>query len=131
MLPFCAIGIEYDDRHTCDMGVWRLYTAWRNRKPGFNPAVGLNMNLRSSVILATFCVGITAYAGTIQQQSDAPPVQNVAHQDALEDRVSTAPDRLLKRFSDALNVKLSPHLVTPAEGGYPNERSRATDTFSA
>lgn len=117
MLPFCAIGIEYDDRHTCDMGVWRLYTAWINRKPGFNPAVGLNMNLRSSVILAAFCVGITAYAGTIQQQSDTPPVQNVAHQDALEDRVSTAPDRLLKRFSDALNVKLSPHLVTPAEGG--------------
>ena len=109
-------GIKYDDRHNYDMGVWRLHTAWRNRKPGFIPAIGLNMNLRWSVILATFCFGLTGYAGTIQQQSDAPPVQNVAHQDALKDRVSTAPDRLLERFSDELNVKLSPHLVTPAEG---------------
>ena len=96
--------------------IWRLCTAWRNGKPGFNPAVDLNMSLCSAVILATFSVGITAYAGTIQQQSDVPPVQNVAHRHRLEDRVSSAPNKLLERFSDELNVKLSAHLVTPAEG---------------
>jgi hypothetical protein len=69
------------------------------------------MSLWSAVILATFCAG-TAYAGTIKQQSDTPPV---AHQDSLEDRVSSAPEGLLKRFSNELNVPLSAHTVTPAE----------------
>ena len=96
--------------------IWRLHTAWRNGKPGFNPAVDLNVSLCSAVILAAFSVGIAAYASTIQQQSDVPPVQNVVHQDALEDRISSAPDRLLERFSDELKVKLSAHVVTPAEG---------------
>lgn len=70
------------------------------------------MSLCSAVILAAFCAVVTAYAGTIKQQSDAPPV---AHQDPLEDRVSSAQEGMLKRFSDELNVSLSAHTVTPAE----------------
>jgi len=92
-----------------------IHTTWRNKRPAFSLAFDPKISLRSAVIFATFCVGITAYAGTIQQQSDALPVPNVAHQDPLEDRVSSAPDKLIKWFSDKLNVKVSAHTVTPAE----------------
>jgi hypothetical protein len=92
------------------------HSGWCNGKGGgFNLAGYLETSFCSAVILATFCVGITAYAGAIQPQTDVPPAQSVAHQDPLEDRVSSAPDKLLKRFSDELNVKLSAHAVTPAE----------------
>ncbi len=130
-------GIKYDDRHNYDMGVWRLHTAWRNRKPGFIPAIGLNMNLRWSVILATFCFGLTGYAGTIQQQSDAPPVQNVAHQDALKDRVSTAPDPGKRLPESPTTVDERPPRVRPEDfsaerevelpHGARGSRRRATD----
>jgi hypothetical protein len=93
--------------------IWRLIqAAWRNGKHGFNLAVGLDMCLCAAVILATFCAGATAYAGTIKQQSDAPPV---AHQDPLEDRASSAPESLLERFGKDLNVKVSAHVITPGE----------------
>jgi hypothetical protein len=95
--------------------IWRLIHTFRsNGKLGFNLARELNISACPAVILATFCFGITAYAGTIQQ-SDVSPLQNIAHQYPLEDRVSSAPEELLKRFSAELKMKLSAHIVTPAE----------------
>jgi hypothetical protein len=95
--------------------IWRLIHTFRsNGKLGFNLARELNISACPAVILATFCFGITAYAGTIQQ-SDVSPLQNIAHQYPLEDRISSAPEELLKRFSAELKMKLSAHIVTPAE----------------
>ena len=96
--------------------IWRtIHTTGRNRRPGFNLAVDLNRSLRSAFILITLWAGIAAYAGTIQQQSHAAPVPNVARQVPLEDRASSAPESLLKRFSNELNVNVSAHIVTPVE----------------
>jgi hypothetical protein len=87
----------------------------RNRRPAFNLAIELDMSLRSAVILMTFWTGIAAYAGTIQQQADTPPVPNDSRQVPLEDRVSSAPESVLKRFSNELDVNVSAHTVTPDE----------------
>ena len=91
------------------------YATGRSRRPGFNLAVDPDMSLRSAVILMTFWAGIAAYAGTIQQQGDTPAVPNLSRQESLEDRVSSAPESVLKRFSNKLNVNVSVHTVTPAE----------------
>jgi hypothetical protein len=92
-----------------------IHTTGRNRGLGFNLAVDLAMSLRSAVILMTFWTGIAAYAGTIQQQADTPPVPNDSRQEPLEDRVSSAPENVLKRFSNELDVNVSAHRVTPGE----------------
>jgi hypothetical protein len=82
--------------------IWGVIrNTWRDRK--------------RTVIVATLCAGITPLAGISQSQSNVAPVQEVATQTPLEDRVNPAPEDLLKRFSDQLNVKLSAHIVTPAE----------------
>jgi len=91
------------------------YATGRSRRPGFNLAVDPDMSLRSAVILMTFWTGLAAYAGTIQQQADTPPVPNDSRQKPLEDRVSSAPESVLKRFSNELNVNVSAHRVTPDE----------------
>jgi hypothetical protein len=83
------------------------YATGHNRRPGFNLAVHLEMCLRKAVILMTFWVGIDAYSGTIQQQADTPTVPNVSRQEHLEDRISSAPEGVLKRFSNELNVNVS------------------------
>src|SRR5579863_6199264 len=92
-----------------------IHTTGRNRGLGFNLAVDLAMSLRSAVILMTFWAGIAAHAGTIQQQADTPPSPNGSRQEQLEDRVSSAPESVLKRFSNDLNVNVSAHTVTPDE----------------
>ena len=91
------------------------HTTGRDRRPGFNLAVDLSMTLRSAVILMTFWAGIAAHADTIQQKADSPPVPNVSRQEPLEDRVSSAPESVLKRFSNELGVNVSAHTVTPDE----------------
>jgi hypothetical protein len=73
------------------------------------------MSLCSAVILMTFWTGIAAFAGTIQQQADTSPVPNGSRQGQLEDRVSSAPESVVKRFSNKLNVNVSAHTVTPDE----------------
>jgi hypothetical protein len=78
-----------------------IRNAWRNGKP--------------ALIVATLCAGIPTYAGISQPQSEVSPIHSVAHQDPLEDRASPAPEDLLKRFSNELNVNLSAHIVTSAE----------------
>jgi hypothetical protein len=78
-------------------------------------AVYLEMSLRSAVIVMTFWTGTAAYAGTLQQLADTPPVPNVSRQEPLEDRVSSAPESVLKRFSNELGVNVSAHTVTPDE----------------
>jgi hypothetical protein len=65
--------------------------------------------------VATLCAGIATYAAISQPQSDVASVQDLARQDSLEDRVSPAPEDLLKQFSHELNVNVSAHIVTPAE----------------
>jgi len=92
-----------------------IHTTGRNRRLGFNLAVDLVMSLRSAVILMTFWTGLAAYAGTIQQQADTPPVPNDSRQEPLEDRVSSAPESVLKQFSNELDVNVSAHRVTPGE----------------
>jgi hypothetical protein len=82
--------------------IWRIIrNAWRNGGP--------------AVIVATLCTGIPSHAGIRQPQSDIAPVRDVAGPGRLEDRVSPAPEDLLKRFSKELNVSVSAHIVTPAE----------------
>ena len=71
-------------------------------------------NGRAAVISAILCGGIPAYAAMIQEQAHLAPAHDVA-QDPLEDRVSSAPESLLKRFSNELNVNVSAHIVTPGE----------------
>jgi len=83
------------------------------RKP--RPVCGLRLGLCNVAVIATLCTGINPYAGAVQQRSDARTVQNVVRQNRLEDRVSFAPESLLKRFVKELNVNLSAHVVTPAE----------------
>ena len=96
--------------------IWRIiHTTGRNRTPGFNLTVDRGMSLSWAVILITFWTGIAASAGTIQQQSDSSPVPNVARQESLENRVSSASESLLKRFSNELHVNVSAHTVTPGE----------------
>jgi hypothetical protein len=92
-----------------------INTTGRNRRPAFNLAVDLDMSLRWAVILMTCWTGIAAYAGTIQQQADTPPVPNDSRQVQLEDRVGSAPESVLKRFSNELDVNVSAHTVTPDE----------------
>jgi hypothetical protein len=82
--------------------IWRIIrNAWRNGRP--------------AVVVATLCAGIPIYAGISQPQPNLASVHGVARQDRLEDRVSPAPEDLLKRFSNQLNVNLSAHIVTPVE----------------
>ena len=82
--------------------IWRMiHTTWRNG--------------RTTVISAILCGGIPAYAAMIQEQPHVAPAHGVARQDPLEDRVSSAPEGLLKRFSKELNVNVSAHMVTPGE----------------
>jgi len=92
-----------------------FHTTGGNRRPGFNLTVDREVSLCWAAILITFWAGIAAYAGTIQQQADTPPVPNVSRQEQLEDRVSSAPESVLKRFSNELNVNVSAHTVTPDE----------------
>ena len=81
--------------------IWRMiHTTWRNG--------------RTVVISAILCGGIPAFAAMIQEQTHVAPAHDVA-QDLLEDRVSSAPESLLKRFSNELNVNVSAHIVTPGE----------------
>lgn len=96
--------------------IWRIiHATGRNRTPGFNLTVDRGMSLSWAVILMTFWTGIAACAGTIQQQSDSSPVPNAVRQESLENRVSSASESLLKRFSNELNMNVSAHTVTPGE----------------
>jgi len=69
-----------------------------DRKSGFNLASELNKRACSAVMLATFCIGITAYAGTIQQNSKYRLLRMLRCR-MLVDRVSSAPDKSPKRLS--------------------------------
>jgi hypothetical protein len=91
-----------------------VHTTGHSKRSGFNLAADREMSLCKAVILMTFWTGIAAYAGTIQQQSDSP-VPNATHQGSLEDRVSSAPESVLKRFSNELDVNVSAHTATPDE----------------
>lgn len=72
-------------------------------------------NGRLVLIKTALCACIPTFAGISQPQNDVASVHDVARQDWLVDRVSSAPEAVLKKFSDQLKVNLSAHLVTPAE----------------
>lgn len=78
-----------------------IHTTWRNG--------------RTAVISAILCGGIPSYAAMIQERPLVAPAHHVARQDPLEDRVSSAPEALLTRFSKELNVNVSAHMVSPGE----------------
>jgi hypothetical protein len=66
------------------------------------------------LIVMTVSALVVPSAGALQQ-SEALSVRSPARQEPLEDRVKSAPEDLLKRFRDQLNVKLSAHIMMPAE----------------
>jgi len=72
------------------------------------------IRLSVPLILTTLFPGITAYAAAVQH-SEAHPVQNAARQEPLEDRVNSAPERVLKLFGKDSTPNRSSHVVTPAE----------------
>jgi hypothetical protein len=79
--------------------MWEIIrNAWRNRRP--------------RVIAAILFAGIPTCTGISQPQSEGASVHNVARGSPIEDRVSPAPESLLKRFSNDLNVSVSAHIVT-------------------
>jgi hypothetical protein len=94
--------------------IWRILHSPQKNKPRLNLVPGVRIGLCTAVLLATLCTGMNAYVGPVEQ-ADALPAQNTARQDSLEERVSAAPETLLKRFREDLNVKVTSHVVTPAE----------------
>ena len=81
--------------------IWRtIRNTWQHRK--------------AMVIMATLCAGIPTCAAISQSESDVRH-HDVASQDPLLERISPAPEDLLKRFSNELNVNVSAHVLTPAE----------------
>jgi hypothetical protein len=68
-----------------------------------------------TILVVVLGAGITSLFGISQPQSNLASVQEAAPQTPLEDRVSSAPEDLLKRFRDQLNANLSAHVVTTAE----------------
>ena len=72
-------------------------------------------NGRLAGVMAASCAGIIAFAAISQPQSDVAPMHEVVRQNPLEDRVSSAPESLLKRFGNQLNSNISTHAVTAVE----------------
>src|SRR5215472_17346356 len=72
------------------------------------------IRLYAALILTILFPGITAHAAALQH-SEAHPVQNAVRQGPLEDRVNSAPQRVLKLFGKDSTTNLSSHVATPAE----------------
>jgi hypothetical protein len=98
--------------------IWRLsHSGWRiGKRGGFNLAGYLEISFCSAVILATFCVGIAAYAGTIQPQIDVPPAQSVRTK-----------GRLFFLTSPFIGLVTDPEIPVTAEFGRVLDSTTATE----